>query len=363
MSVTFAEKLARIPNYSPGTSLDDARARSGVGDAVKLASNESPFPPHPAVVEAIAEAAKGLNLYPDPSSTLLRARIADRLEVEPARITIGNGSCELLLAAAEALCEPGDELVFAWPSFSIYPYLAPLTGAREVRVPLDDAERHDLAAMEAEVTAATKIVMVCNPNNPTGTYLGVDELAAFMERIPSHVTVVLDEAYVEYQTRDDPQASIELVERFANLALMRTFSKCYGLAGARVGYALCSPALREAMDAVRQPFPINSLAQAGAAEAILHQDDVVRRVEGNLVERLHVDESLREMGFWVAEGEANFVWLRLGDHAEDEVVAALDEAGVAVRPGSALGAPGHLRVTYGTRADNDRFLSALAAAI
>ena len=363
MTVTFAEKLERIPSYEPGTSLDDAKAEAETADAIKLASNESALPPHPAVVEAIARAAADLNRYPDPTGALLRRRIAERHETEPGRVALGNGSCEILLAAAIALCEPGAELVYAWPSFSMYPYLAPLSGAREVRVNLDAEERHDIDAIAAEITSATQLAIVCNPNNPTATYVDVERIGAFLEQVPAHVTVILDEAYVEFQAVDDPDASTDLLGRFPNLVLLRTFSKCYGLAGARVGYALCAPQFRAAVDAVRQPFSINSLAQAGAAEAILHQDDVTDRVERNAVERLHVEEGLRELGLETSDSEANFSWINLGDRDEAELTAALARAGVAVRPGTPLGGPGNLRVTYGTRAENDRFLTALSDAL
>jgi histidinol-phosphate aminotransferase len=315
------------------------------------------------VIEAIREAATDLNRYPDPNATLLRRRIAERHETEPSRIALGNGSCEILLAAAAALCEPGAELVFAWPAFSIYPYLAPLSGATEIRVPLDDADRHDFDSIAAEITAATQLAIVCNPNNPTGTYVGAERVGAFLEGVPAHVTVILDEAYVEFQATDDPDATVDLLESFPNLVLLRTFSKCYGLAGIRVGYGLCSPRFRAAVDAVRQPFSVNAIAQVAAAEAILHQDDVVDRVERNLVERMFVEEGIRDLGLAAADSEANFSWIDLGDHDEAEVVGALDRAGVATRPGTPLGGPGHIRVTYGTRPENQRLLAALAEII
>jgi histidinol-phosphate aminotransferase len=359
MTVTFAEKLSRIPHYEPGTSLDDAKEAADTADAVKLASNESPHPPHPAVVEAIAEAAANVNRYPDPDARALRREIANRHDTDPARIAVSNGSCEILLAAALALCEPGDEILYAWPSFSMYPHLPAISGAREIRVPLGDGYVHDLDAMLEEVTAATQLLLVCNPNNPTGTYLPADRIGAFMESVPDRVTVILDEAYIEYQTTDDPDASRDVLAKHPNLVLLRTFSKCYGLAGLRVGYALCSPQFRSAVDAVRQPFSVNAVAQAAAAEAIRHQDDVAERVEKNLVERLFVEEEVRGLGFETAESEANFSWINLGDVEEAEAVEALTKAGVAVRPGTPLGGPGHLRVTYGTRPENERFLAAM----
>ncbi|MGZ5310387.1 MAG: histidinol-phosphate transaminase [Solirubrobacterales bacterium] len=363
MTVTFAEKLARIPHYEPGTSLDDARAAAETADAVKLASNESPQGPHPRVVEVIAEAAKGVNRYPDPKALLLRRRLAERYETEPGRIAVSNGSCEILLAAADALCEPGAEIVYAWPSFSIYPHMAALSGAREIRVPLAEGDVHDLDAMLEEITAATQIVVVCNPNNPTGTHIPADRIAAFCERVPKYVTVILDEAYIEFQVNDDPDATVDLLPSFPNLVLLRTFSKCYGLAGLRVGYALCSPQFRAAVDAVRQPFSVNLIAQAAAAEAILHQDDVYDRVERNAIERIFVEEGVRELGLETPDSGANFSWVALGDAEETEVIGSLTRAGVAVRPGTPLGGRGHFRVSYGTRAENERFLAALGDAL
>src|SRR4051794_19839795 len=240
MTVTFAEKLARIPGYQAGVPTGQAPEAIAGSEIAQLASNESPFPPHPDVVEAIQAAAGAMNRYPDPDATLLRRRLAERYETEPGRIAVGNGSCEILLAAAEALCEPGDEILYAWPSFSMYPYLAALTGGREIRVPLAEGDVHDLEAMATEVTAATQLAIVCNPNNPTGTHIPAAEIAAFCEQLPSHVTIVVDEAYVEFQTNDDPDATVDLLDRFPNLVVLRTFSKCYGLAGLRVGFAIGS---------------------------------------------------------------------------------------------------------------------------
>ncbi len=360
MTVTFAEKLARMPGYQAGVPTGQAPEAIAAGGIAQLASNESPFPPHPRVVEEIARTAAAMNRYPDPDATLLRQRLAERYETDPSRVAVGNGSCEILLAAADALCEPGAEILFSWPAFSMYPYLAALTGAREIRVPLGEGDVHDLEAMAAEVTAATQLLIVCNPNNPTATHIPATEIGAFCERIPPHVTIVLDEAYVEFQTDDDPDAAVDLLADFPNLVVLRTFSKCYGLAGLRVGYALGSPGFRAAVDAVRQPFSVNALAQAAGAEAILHQDDVLDRVEGTVAERLRVEEALRGLGLATAATQANFSWVDLGDADEGEVVAGLGAELIAVRAGTPLGGPGHIRVTYGTPAENDRFLGALS---
>ena len=363
MTITFAQKLERMPHYEAGLHEDAAREAFGAEDIVKLASNESPWGPHPAVVDAIAAGATGLNRYPDQYSKHLRRRLAERFEVEPSQVAIGNGSCELLLAAAEALCEPGDEIVFAWPSFSIYPHLAALTGARKIRVPLAEGYVHDLDAMLTEITAATQLVCVNNPNNPTGTHLPASRIAAFLEQVPQHVTVALDEAYIEFQTNDDPDDTVDFLKRFPNVVLLRTFSKVYGLAGLRCGYALGSAKFRAAVDAVRQPFSVNELAQVAAAEAIMHGDDVLNRVERTIIERVFVEEGARDLGLDPPSSQANFSWIPLGDHDEAEVIQQLGERGIVVRGGASLGGPGHIRVTYGTRVENERFLEALEAAL
>ena len=361
MTITFAERLASIPGYKAGVPKGQAPEAIASSRIAQLASNESPFSPHPAVVDAIARAAAASNRYPDPDATLLRSRISARFDVDSPQIAVANGSCEVLLAAALALCEPGAEIVYAWPSFSIYPYLAPLSGAREIRVPLTDSYEHDLDAMAAEITAATQIAIVCNPNNPTSTHLPAERIGAFLERVPEHVTVILDEAYIEFQANDDPDATVDLRGEFPNLVLLRTFSKVYGLAGLRVGYALCAPAFRAAIDAVRQPFSVNAIAQAAGAEAIRHGDDVADRVDGTIIERVRVQEGARELGLRTPDSHTNFSWIDLGAAGEGEVVEGLMSDGIAVRAGTPLGAPGHIRVSYGTAEENGRFLGALGA--
>jgi histidinol-phosphate aminotransferase len=363
MTVTFAEKLASIPGYVAGAPAGKAPESIAEEGIAQLASNESPWGPHAAVVEAIARSGAAAHRYPDPSAGLLRRRIAERYEVEPGSVALANGSCEILLAAALALCEPGAEVVYAWPSFSIYPYLAPLSGAREIRVPLTEGDVHDLDAMLTEITVATQLVLVCNPNNPTSTHIPAARLAQFLAEVPDHVTVIVDEAYVEFQMNDDPDATLDLRRDFPNLVCLRTFSKVYGLAGLRVGYGIGSARFRAAVDAVRQPFSVNAIAQAAAAEAIRHGDDVTRRVERTMIERVTVQEGVRDLGLTTPDSHANFSWIDLGDADEDEVVARLGEAGILVRPGTPLGGPGHIRVSYGTPDENRRFLEALADAI
>ncbi|MGO9956336.1 MAG: pyridoxal phosphate-dependent aminotransferase, partial [Solirubrobacteraceae bacterium] len=266
-------------------------------------------------------------------------------------------------AAGDALLEPGAEIVYAWPSFSVYPHLPAASGARAITVALDDEDRHDLGAMADEITVATRLVLICNPNNPTSTAVGLDAIEAFMERVPRHVCVILDEAYCEFAlVLGDTYASVELLPRWPNLVLLRTFSKAYGLAGLRVGYALCgSEDFRAAVDQVRQPFGVNLAAQAAAVQALRHQDEVERRVTHTVAARLELTDGLRDLGLWVADSDANFVWLHLPpDSVEADVVNGLVERRVLVRAGGALGREGSLRVTIGTDAENARFLAALA---
>jgi histidinol-phosphate aminotransferase len=213
--------------------------------------------------------------------------------------------------------------------------------------------------MAREVTAATRLVLICNPNNPSATALELDAIDSFVAGLPRHVAVILDEAYVEFNLLQDPGDSLDLLGRHSNLVLLRTFSKIYGLCGLRAGYAIGPEAFRLAVDRVRQPFSVNALAQAAAAEAIRHQDEVERRVEHTIVERVHVESELAERGLQTTESQANFAWVALGDRDEDAIVAGLAERGVIVRAGSALGEAGRLRVTFGTRRENDLFLAAL----
>jgi histidinol-phosphate aminotransferase len=357
MSIEFTSRLRAIPVYPA------AATYAFDGQLVKLASNETPWGPHASVLEAVESQLRTLNRYPDPTAAKLRGRLADRNEVPVGRVAVGNGSCEILLAAAEAMLEPGAEIVYAWPSFSMYPHLAAMTGARAIEVPLDDEGRHDLDAMAGEVTAATRILIVCNPNNPTATALPIGEIDAFVGSLPRHVCVILDEAYVEFTTLQDPDESLPLIDRHPNLVLLRTFSKVYGLCGLRVGYGLCSEDFRLGVDRVRQPFSVNALAQAAAAEALLHQDEVARRVERTAVERLFFEEELAERGLDTTDSQANFSWVSFGDRDEDEVIEALARRGVIVRAGKALGQEGWMRVTYGTRPENERFFAALDEAL
>lgn len=361
MAIEFSDKIRRLPTYptAGGYALGEEYAM--------LASNEAPFGPLPGVQEAALHALQHVNRYPDPSNLRLRRALAARYDFPPERIAIGSGSCDILLSAAEALLEPGAEVVYAWPSFSVYPHMAAATGARAIRVPLDAEHTHDLDAMRAEITVATRLVIVCNPNNPTSTALPLDAIEQFVKDVPRNVCVLIDEAYCEFNVLDDPDASIELVRRHANVVLLRTFSKVYGLAGLRCGYALCGEErFRVAVEQVRQPFFCNALAQATAEEALKHQDEVTKRVEATIAERIGMEDELRGMGLQVADAQANFLWHSLGANGSDldaeherAVMDGLAERKVLIRAGSALGRAGWARTTIGTPAENRRFLDAL----
>ncbi len=357
MAIEFSQRIARIPSYPAAGGYAQREP------LVRLASNESPYPPLAAVRAAVERELETLNRYPDPTNAALRARLSDRYGVPASRIAIGNGSCDILLAAGEALLEPGAELVYAWPSFSVYPHLSAASGARAVTVALDSRERHDLPAMLEQITVATRLVLVCNPNNPTSTAVALSEIAEFLAEVPAHVCVIVDEAYCEFNLLEDPDASLDLLDAHPNLVLLRTFSKVYGLCGLRVGFALCgSEELPRALDQVRQPFFCNALAQAAAVEALAHQDAVIERVTATIAERISVEERLRALGLEPAASQANFCWFGLGAECdEQEVVRGLSERGVLVRAGSALGSQTPaLRVTYGLPEENQRFLDALA---
>jgi histidinol-phosphate aminotransferase len=351
--IEFNRRIEDIPIYPAASTY------AFEGELVKLASNETPYAPHPQVLEAVEAQLRTLHRYPDPEKSLLRRRISERTGVPVGNVAVGNGSCEILLAAAAAMLEPGAEIVYAWPSFSMYPQLAAMSGATAVTVPLIDSGEHDLEAMASQVTAATRLVIVCNPNNPSATALTPATLDAWVGELPRHVAVVIDEAYVEFSALQDPDDSLDLVGRHPNVVLLRTFSKVYGLCGLRAGYALGPESFRLAVDRVRQPFSVNALAQAAATEALNHQDEVERRVEQNVIERVHVESALQERGLETTDSQANFSWVSLGDRDEDAIVDGLANRGVIVRAGSHLGERGRMRVTYGSRSENDRFLAAL----
>lgn len=338
--------LESIPAYKPGKKVVGPDGRS-----IKLSSNESPYGPLPSVREAIAKASAELNRYPDPGAVELTAALAERLEVPEDHLAFGAGSVGALQQLLEAVGEPGAELVYAWRSFEAYPLLAELSGMTSVRVPLRD-ETHDLDAMAEAITDRTRMILVCNPNNPTGTTLRENELAAFLDRVPDHVLVVLDEAYREYVRDPDVPDGLALYRDRPNVAVLRTFSKAYGLAAIRLGFVVGQPQVTAAVSKTLVPFAVNHLAQAAGAASLLAEEELLERVQVTVEERTRVRDSLLEAGWTVPPTEANFVWLRLDADTLD-FAASCAEVGVSVRPFDGEGA----RISLGTPEENDVFLS------
>lgn len=353
MPIKINEAIAAIPVYPAASTYEFG------GPLAKLASNESPYSPHPAVAEAIAAAGRNVNRYPDPAGTALREKIAAKHDMAVEQVLLGNGSCEILLGAAQAMLQSGDEIVYAWPSFSMYPHLAAMTGATAVEVPLTADHKHDLPAMSAAVTANTRIVVLCNPNNPTATFIDHAEIEAFARDLPNDVLLIVDEAYIEFVKNAVRDQLLPLLIDKQNVVITRTFAKVYGLAGLRVGYAFAPLRFKQAIEVARQPFSVNLVAQAAAAEALNHVDDVTQRVQTTHAERDWVETELHELGLKTADTQANFSWVDLGGRYEDAIVDGLAQKGIIVRAGKALGAEGFIRVSYGHHDENERFVTAL----
>jgi histidinol-phosphate aminotransferase len=346
LSPRFRPVLGTLPAYKPGKA-----PVAAVGEAHKLSSNESPYGPLPSVLEVIAEAGGVINRYPDNGAEALIGALAERFDVPASHVAVGCGSVGVLKQLIEAVSDPGDEVLYAWRSFEAYPPLADLAGATSVRIPLR-GETHDLAAMATAITPRTRLILVCNPNNPTGTVVREQELLDFLAQVPADCLVVLDEAYREYIRDPDVPDGIDLYRRRPNVAVLRTFSKAYGLAGLRVGFLVGHEAVAEAIRKTMLPFTVNSVAQAAAVASLNAENELLERVEAVVKERDRVSAALRADGWTVPDTEANFVWLRLGDHTA-RFAEACEAAGISVRPFAGEGA----RVSIGTGAANDAFLA------
>ncbi|WP_329249703.1 histidinol-phosphate transaminase [Actinoallomurus sp. NBC_01490] len=349
-SPRFRSVLDEYVAYRPGKV-----ARSPEGRSYKLSSNESPYGPLPSVREVIADAGGLVNRYPDNGCTALIQAIATRFGVPEAHIAVGCGSVGVTQMLLESIGEPGVEVVYAWRSFEAYPTLADLSGVTSVRVPLTD-ETHDLAKMADAVSDRTRLVFVCNPNNPTGTVVHRRELEAFFDRVPEDCLIVLDEAYTEYVRDPEVPNGLDLYADRPNLAILRTFSKAYGLAGLRVGFMVASEPIAAQVRKTYLPFTVSSVAQAAAIASLQAESELLDRVESTVKERGRVYDALVAQGWAVPPAEANFVWLRLG---EDTMAfsAACDAAGVSVRPFAGEGA----RVSIGSPEENDAFLAVAEA--
>ncbi len=339
--------LAGVPAYVAGKP---PVARPGL-TTYKLSSNENPYPPLPGVLEEAARVAANMNRYPDMGCAALYDALASKLGVQTAELAAGTGSVALLYHLVQAFCEPGDEVVYAWRSFEAYPIAAAVSGAVSVRVPLTATAEHDLDAMAAAITDRTKVVVVCTPNNPTGPAVSKTALTAFLDRVPSHVLVVVDEAYREFVRLDDPVDAVELTRDRPNVVAMRTFAKAYGLAGLRCGYLVAPSPVAAAVRACALPFGVSSIAQAAAVASLAREAELLERVDALVAERSRVTTALAGQGWQIPDAQGNFVWLPLGDRTP-ELVAAAEEAGIVVRPFAGEG----VRVSIGEAAGNDVFL-------
>jgi histidinol-phosphate aminotransferase len=349
-SPRFRSVLDQFAPYKPGRRVANAQ-----GQSFKLASNESPFGPLPSVAKAIIAAAAEINWYPDNTAAALTEAIARRYDVPATHIALGCGSVGVAQQLLAAAAEPGTEVLYAWRSFEAYPILVALTGAADVRVPLRD-ETHDLAAMAAAITPRTRVIFVCNPNNPTGTVVRTAELAEFLGQVPPDCLVVLDEAYTDYVRDPGVPNGIDLYRDYPNLAVLRTFSKAHGLAGLRVGFLIGQEPVAAAVRTTMLPFSVNSLAQTAAIASLAAEAELQERVDLAVKERARVRDELLAQGWTVPPTEANFVWLRLGGDTQDFAAACAD-AGVSIRPFGDEGA----RISVGTPEADDAFLAVARA--
>jgi histidinol-phosphate aminotransferase len=346
VSVRLRPVLSALPAYVPGRS---------VPGAIKLASNETPHPPLPHVVQRVAEAAAAANRYPDASCAELTGALAVRYGVDATQVAVGCGSVSLCTQLVQAVADADEEVVYAWRSFEAYPIIAAVSGASSVQVPLVDFT-HDLAAMAERITGKTRLVLVCNPNNPTGTAVRRGELLDFLKAVPEDVVVALDEAYREYVRDPDVPDGLSLLDEHPNLVVLRTFSKAYGLAGLRVGYAIAAdPAVARALKQTQVPFAVTTVAQQAALASLepAAEAQLRMRTDEAARERVRVRAALREAGYDVPPTEANFVWVPLGERTL-EWAAGCEDRRIIVRPFAGAGA----RVSVGTSEENDAFLAA-----
>lgn len=350
--------VADLPSYRPGKGAAQAEAEHGISGAIKLASNENPLPPLDAIVESVQAAVVGINRYPDHRATALRDALAGRLGVDAAQVAVGNGSSGLLQQIYFAYVDPGDEVVFPWRSFEVYPVFTKLMAGRPVQVPLRGDLSYDLDAVAAAVTDRTKLMMLATPNNPTGIATNTADLGRLLADVPATTVVVIDEAYREFLDQRFGDPVEELLPDFPNVVVTRTFSKAHGLAGLRVGYAVGHPEVIATIDKTMLPFSVSVPAQAAALAAIEHEPEIAQRVAGILSERARVEAELSAAGWELPDHQANFVWLALGERT-DGVGLELERRGVVVRPFSNEG----IRVTIGTPDENDRFLATLSQVV
>jgi histidinol-phosphate aminotransferase len=347
--------IRSLAPYQPGKPIEELERELGIEGAIKLASNESPVGPSPLAVAAVRDALAGVHRYPDGASFALRRKLAARLGVEERQLVFGCGGDEILELLAKCLLGPGDECVFAWPSFAMYPIVVQGMGATAVRVPLDAQLAHDLDAMRGALTPRTKLVMVCNPNNPTGTSVGAQAFDAFVASLPADVVLAVDEAYVEYARRPDFPKSLAWLGRRPGTLVLRTFSKIYGLAGLRIGYGVADPELASYLERARHPFNVNRLAEAAAVAALDDHAHAERSRAVNAEGMAYLSRELPALGCQVWPSDANFLLARIGAGVCERLLAL----GVIVRPLSAFGMPEHVRISVGLPEENERLVKSL----
>ncbi len=346
--------VADLPAYRPGKGAKQAEAEHGIENAIKLASNENPSEPLDAIVQAVCDAARGLNRYADHRAGAVRQALATRLGVDVERVTVGNGSVGLLQQVALTYLDDGDEALYPWRSFEAYPIYTALAGAESVQIPLAPDLGFDIDRLIDSVTPRTRVVFLSTPNNPTGVAMTTKEITTLVEAIPGDVMVVVDEAYREFLDPGFGDPITEVVPRHPNVLVMRTFSKAHALAGLRIGYAVGHPDVITDVDKTLVPFAVNALAQAAALAALEHEDVIAQQVQAILAERARVEVELAADGWELPNHQTNFVYLSLGARADD-IAYELEKRGVVIRPFSGEG----IRVTIGTPEQNDRFLATL----
>lgn len=348
--------IRTLTPYPPGKPIEEVEREYGVRDSIKIASNENPLGPSPLAIEAIGGAVERLHRYPEGNCYYLRQALAARLGVPEASLIFGNGSNEIIELIIRTFMRPGDDVVMSDQAFVVYRLIVQAAGGRSVSAPLR-AFTHDVDALAAAVTARTRVVFLANPNNPTGTIFFQRDWDRFLSLVPPEVVVVIDEAYAEYVEDADYPDSLATVKAARNVIALRTFSKIYGLAGLRVGYGVAPAALIELMDRVRQPFNVNSLAQVAALAALGDDRHVERSRVCNREGMAYLRRQCERLGLDVVPSWANFLLIRVGDGAR--VYEELLRQGVIVRPMGVYGFPEHVRVTVGTKAENERFIAAV----
>ena len=353
--------LEKITPYVPGKPVEEVERELGISGVIKMASNENPLGPSPKGINALKAYLTRLNFYPDGNCFYLKKDLSARLGLDPSQITFGNGADELITLAGTAYLDPGDEVVVADPSFSEYDFCARLMNAEVVKVPLKQY-RHDLNAMLEAVTEKTRIVFICNPNNPTGTVVFRQEMESFLEKVPSHVLVVMDEAYYEYVTHRDYPQSLDWVKQGFNMLTLRTFSKIYGLAGLRIGYGVGPEKVITDLNTVREPFNVNAAAQVAARAALLDEEYVREVQQVNEQGKRYLYGELERLGLFYVPTEANFIFVNTGVDSRD-LFQSLLRQGVIVRTGDIFGHSRFIRLSIGTEEQNRRFVEALETSL